>query len=83
MTRKRKKTIKKSMGEKGKKSIVDFIVSNKEFITIILGVSASLYAIANTVYKIKYLCLNQNIYLVYHKTFHIHFDTLFYKLYLL
>ena len=54
MTRKRKKTIKKSMGEKGKKSIVDFIVSNKEFITIILGVSASLYAVANTVYKIKY-----------------------------
>ena len=53
MTRKRKKTIKKSMGEKGKKSIVDFIVSNKEFITIILGVSASLYAIANTVYKIR------------------------------
>ena len=34
MTRKRKKTIKKSMGEKGKKSIVDFIVSNKEFIVI-------------------------------------------------
>ena len=56
MTRKRKKTktIKKSVGDKRKKSIVDFIVSNKEFITIILGVSASLYAIANTVYKIRY-----------------------------
>lgn len=54
MARQRKNRTKKSMGKKEKKSIVDYIVSHKEFIAIILGLCASIYPIINTVYKIMY-----------------------------
>lgn len=54
MARQRKNKTKKSMKKEEKKSVVEYIVSHKEFITIILGVCASLYPIVNTVYKIIY-----------------------------
>lgn len=57
MTKQRKhKTKEKKQIEtiKERKSIVEYIVSHKEFIAIILGLFVSAYPIVNTVYKIMY-----------------------------
>lgn len=74
MARQRKNRTKKSMEKKEKKSIVDYIVSHKEFITIILGLCASIYPIINTVYKIMYQSECENFYGIPGKYFNSNID---------
>lgn len=49
--RKREKRVVNNVVAKEKKSVVEYIVSHKEFITIILGLCAVLYPLLNMVYK--------------------------------
>lgn len=48
------KKVKKNIEKQGEKSFVNYIISKKELITIIIGLCATLYPIVNTVYKIMY-----------------------------
>ncbi len=48
------KKVKKNIEKQGKNSFVNYIISKKELITIMIGLCATLYPIVNTVYKIMY-----------------------------
>ena len=50
----KKQKVNKTNDTRDKKSFVEFIISHKEFITIILGLCATLYPILNAVYKKVY-----------------------------
>lgn len=49
-----KQRLKKDGGKKEKKSILGYLALHKEFVTIMLGLCATVYPIVNTVYKIRY-----------------------------
>ena len=55
--RKREKRAVNNVVAKEKKSVVEYIVSHKEFITIIFGLFAVLYPLLNMVYKNIYQTL--------------------------
>ena len=48
------KKVKKNIEKQRKNSFVNYIISKKEIITIMIGLCATLYPIVNTVYKIMY-----------------------------
>lgn len=48
------KKVKKNIEKQGKNSFVNYIISKKELITIMIGLCATLYPIVNTVYKIMH-----------------------------